>query len=119
MGIISFKKKLTSIDLCQIKVENYWFKFYDQDIKEIEICGSSINVTDKYVDCCDFNGEFSFFKTKDLQIPTGSVCFILRPFQKNEKINFFCKSASKITIYQEIVFNLEINEMKNQKCYYQ
>ncbi len=117
MGFVFFRHKLNSSDLKKIQAYKSIFKFYNQQIYEIEIYGTLIDSMDKYVTCCDFHGEFYLFKKKELEIPKGSVRFILKPFIKNNKIEFYCKSAYKTTFYEELVFNLEINELKRQKAY--
>lgn len=117
MGFVGFRHKLSSKNIVEIKKDKGHYYLFGQEVYELEICGVLISEGNRYFTCCDLFGEFSLFKNCELKIPTGSVCFIIRPYDRNGKIEFYCKSAVRITFYQEMVFHLELKALCEQGCY--
>lgn len=117
MAFIGFRHKLTSAQLGGIHRRGASYYLNNREIKELELCGVLISGGERYFTICDFHGETSLFKSPELAIPEGSCLLILRPFERSAKTAFYCKSATKVTLYEEMAFNLEVCALSEGGCY--
>lgn len=118
MAFIGFRHKLSSDNVPLITRNGSKYTPFGSEIRELEMCGVVVEDGRRYFTICDFHGVASMFKSQELGSCQGSAVFTVKPFERNGKVELYCRSITAVSLYEEMAFNLEIMALKEERCYF-
>lgn len=117
MVFVGFVKKINSelFKKIQMREDTYWLN--GKEIYNCEICGVVLNTSGTTILICDFFGKIEIMKKPDLLVEDkGPYVFSLKLYSKKNKVYAFCKNLRKVSIYEEVAFNLEVKRLIETFC---
>lgn len=114
MVFIGYLKKLNSELILNFKIYNQNVIHNGENVGVFEISGFVLSSSAHSATICDFYGIVEIHKKPELKMcEKSSFVFRVKPYVRNERIVLFCKDCIKVSIYEEIAFNLEVKALVN------
>jgi len=119
MAVLGFRHKMRTTQLSSICRRGAMFFYNGTVVRELDVCGVVANAAPRHFYIYDFYGEAAVYKSPELAIQNGTHMLVLRPFvrQAKSRVEFFCKSASEVSLYEEMAFSLEVCALIESGCY--
>lgn len=118
MVFIGFVKRLNSELFSQIVSKDALFFLNGKEACYCELCGVVIDSSSASITLCDFFGTIQITKSPEMIIDgKGPYIFTIKLYLKKNKVNGHCKSIKAISIYEELVFNIEVQSLISTCCY--
>lgn len=118
MTFIGFLKKLNTSLFSKIVLKNDLFLLNGKEVLNCEFCGVLLDSNQRNLVFCDFYGKMEILKNSEIQPEgKGPYIFTVKLYSKKGNIYGYCKSIRKVTIYEEIAFNIEVKSLISTCCY--
>jgi hypothetical protein len=119
MVFLGHHKKLNSKLVKEIQLKNRKFVLENDSIFDFEICGVILWKNTFNLKVCDYYGVLEIQMKVETESKgenvllgeKGSFIFTVKPFYKNNQILYFLKDFRKVSLYEEIAFNLELKAL--------
>lgn len=109
MVFVGYFTKLSTISAQNLIYDH---KLSKEEIPTFEMCGIVLSSSACTMKVCDFYGTIELYKKTNLEISgQGSFVFRVKPYHRNSNLVLYCKEYKKVSIYEEIAFNLEIKAL--------
>lgn len=118
MGCVGFVRKINTSLFSMIQAKDGVFTLNGKEIAYCELCGVVLRVSPANVVICDFFGVVEVPRSaKTIIEEKGPFIFTLKFYAKRGQAHGFCKSIRKVSIYEEIAFNIEVKALISSYCY--
>jgi hypothetical protein len=115
MAFVGFIRKFNTEMVREL--ENDSDKLHSSDdLIYFEICGVVLNSSSYELEICDFWGTLKVKKKPEMEVSEkGNYVFKIKQYIFNNKLYFQCKGFRKVSIYDEMAFNLEVKALRELK----
>ena len=115
MAFIGYIPRLNSKSIEKLTCLDGNVLFGNKEMHIFEVCGVILSFSNFSINICDFHGRIETHTQRKIECPEkGSYIFRLKPYIKNGNVQLFCKNYRKVSLYEEIAFNIEVSELTSE-----